>query len=71
MTKTLTLAKEDTVLAAGAKAPAVEKAFVVAVHGRMLNLHTDVWLTADPKNVELDEYVRGQLAAGKLAIVTP
>lgn len=61
-------------LAKNADAPAeksVEKAFVVAVHGKMLHLFTEVWFTTDPKKVEIDDFVKSQLAAGKLAIVTP
>jgi len=64
---TMTLAKTD--VAPAAKTP--ETAFVVAVHGKMLNLFTDVWLTADPKKIELDAFVRAQIEAGKLKIVTP
>lgn len=44
-------------------------AYVRAVNGKMLNLFTNVWLTSDPKKVELDEFVRGQIAAGKLEVV--
>ena len=49
------------------KAP--ETVYVKAVHGNMLNLFTNVWLTQDPKKVPLDDFVRGQVEAGKLEIV--
>ncbi len=55
------------VVPAAQKAP--EMAYVRAVNGNMLNLFTNVWLTADPKKVELDDFVRGQVSAGKLEIV--
>lgn len=61
---TMTLAKKD-------EAPSVKSDFVVCVNGPMLNLFTDVWITADPKKIPLDDYVLGQIAAGKLKIVTP
>lgn len=64
---TMTLAKTDT--APAEKAP--KTAYVVAVHGKMLHLFTNVWITADPKKMELDEFVQGQIDAGKLKIVTP
>lgn len=49
----------------------MKRDFVVCVNGPMLNLFTDVWITADPKKIDLDDYVLGQIAAGKLKIVTP
>lgn len=55
-----------------AKAPkGPEMVWVQSVHGPMLNLHSNVWYGADPKKVELDDFVRGQLAAGKLVTVEP
>lgn len=63
---TMSLAKNDT-----PKVEATKKDFVVAVHGRMLNLFTNVWITSDPKLIELDDFVRGQMEAGKLKIVVP
>ena len=58
--------KKDTPAQAD-KAPAT--GYVRAVNGNMLNLFTNVWLTSDPKKVPLDEFVLGQVAAGKLEIV--
>lgn len=48
---------------------APEKVYVRAVNGNMLNLFTNVWLTKEPKKVQLDDFVRGQVEAGKLEIV--
>ena len=58
--------KKDTPTSAE-KGP--EMAYVRAVNGNMLNLFTNVWLTQDPKKVPLDDFVRGQVEAGKLEIV--
>lgn len=54
-----------------AKAKGPEMVWVVAVNADMLNLHTNVWYSKDPKKVELDEFVAGQVAAGKLELVQP
>lgn len=51
------------------KAPAPVKVWVRAVYGDMLNLYTNVWLTKDPKKVEVDPYIQAQLDAVKLEIV--
>lgn len=56
---------------ASAATAAPKKAFVVAVHGNMLHLFTNVWFTTDPKKVELDDFVRCQIDAGKLRVVEP
>lgn len=48
-----------------------EQVYVVAVNGNMLNLFTDVWITKDPKKVPLDDFIKGQVEAGKLEIVQP
>ena len=49
-------------------ATAAEKVWVRAVNGPMLNLHTNVWITNDPKKVEMDDFVRAQLEVGKLVV---
>lgn len=41
---------------------------IVAVNNDMLHLHTNVWFTQDSKKVTLDDFIRAQLDAGKLAI---
>ena len=46
--------------------PKVEKIWVRTVNAPMLNLLTNTWITADPKKVEVDSFVRAQLEAGKL-----
>jgi hypothetical protein len=72
MATTLSLAKtKPSDAPVNAPPPSEEMVWIVAVNGRMLNLLTDVWLTADPKYVALDPYVAGQLEAKKLAIFTP
>jgi len=53
------------------KSAGPEQVWVVAVNADMLNLFTNVWYTKDPKKVELDEFVAGQVAAGKLELVQP
>lgn len=66
------MATQNTPAAKQEATPAVkapEMAYVRAVHGKMLNLFTNVWLTSDPKKVELDDFVRGQIDAKKLEIV--
>lgn len=46
--------------------PKVEKIWVRTVNAPMLNLLTNTWITADPKKVGVDSFVRAQLEAGKL-----
>ena len=55
--------------AAPANAPYPKVARIVEVNNDMLHLHTNVWFTKDSKKVELDDFIRAQLDAGKLAIV--
>lgn len=43
--------------------------WVVAAHGGMLHLHTNVWFTKEPKKVEVDDFLQAQLDAGKLVVV--
>jgi hypothetical protein len=47
-----------------------KRRWVKTVHGDMLNLFTNVWLTSDPKKVEVDQFVVNQLEAGKMALHT-
>lgn len=46
-------------------------AYVVAVHGELLHLFTNVVFTKDPKKVTIDGFLQAQLDAGKLQVVTP
>ena len=50
---------------------APEQVWVVSVNADMLHLFTNVWFTKDPKKHVLDEFVAGQVAAGKLELVQP
>lgn len=56
--------------AAAQGSPAPKMATVVAVNGDMLNLLTNVWITKEPKEMEIDAYVECQQAAGKVEYVT-
>ena len=69
-TSTSTEAKPKKGESKAAKAAKDNREWIVAVHGRMLHLHTNVWFDADPKRHELDDFVKAQLEAGKLAIYT-
>lgn len=44
--------------------------YVRAVHGPIQHLFTGVTIGADPKQVEIDGFLRAQLDAGKIEIVT-
>lgn len=69
-TSTSTEAKPKKGESKSAKAAKDNREWIVAVHGRMLHLHTNVWFDADPKRHEVDDFVKAQLEAGKLAIYT-
>ncbi len=46
-----------------------ERARLVTAQGRMLHLHTGHWFSQEPgKKVEIDDFIRAQLDAGKLLI---
>lgn len=44
--------------------------YVRAVHGPIQHLFTGVTIGADPKQVEIDGFLRAQLDAGKIEVVT-
>ncbi len=48
--------------------PKVVKEWIRSVNAPMLHLYTNVWITADPKKIVIDDFVRAQLDAGKLII---
>lgn len=45
-----------------------KRRWVKTVHGDMLHLFTNVWLTSDPKKIEVDQFVINQLEAKKMAL---
>lgn len=45
--------------------------YVKAVHGELRHLFTNVVFSSDPKKVQMDSFLKAQIDAGKLAIVTP
>lgn len=45
-----------------------KRAWLVAVHGDMVNLHTGERLTSDPKKTSVDQFYLNQLDAGKVAL---
>jgi len=45
--------------------------YVVAVHGDLRHLYTNVVFTKDPKKVSIDGFLQAQLDAGKLQVVNP
>ena len=45
-----------------------KRCWVKTVHGDMLHLFTNVWLTTDPKKIEVDQFVVNQLEASKMAL---
>lgn len=51
--------------------PVGSQAYVVAVHGELLHLFTNVVFTKDPKKVTIDGFLQAQIDAGKLQVVTP
>lgn len=48
-----------------------EMVWVITVNAPMLHLYTNVLFTKDPKKVELDDFVKCQVAAGKLELTQP
>lgn len=56
---------------AGTQAPAWkvgDKAYIVAVYGRMVHLHSNEEFSERPVKVVIDDFTAAQLNAGKLAI---
>lgn len=67
MTKKIAPTEAETL----AEAPLTGPAYVVAVHGELRHLYTNVVFTKDPKKVLIDGFLQAQLDAGKLQVVTP
>lgn len=53
-----------------AKEVKVERAYVRSMHGPFIHPYTNEKITSDGKKVDLDNWVRVQIEAGKLALVT-
>ena len=45
-----------------------KRAWLRAVHGDMVNLHTNERFTTDPKKAKIDEFIASQLEAGKMEL---
>lgn len=72
MSKPTLSLKPDPVVTVEPAAPAAgllgTKQWVRVPTGKMLHLYTNVWITTDPKRVEVDEFLLGQIEAGKMVI---
>lgn len=45
-----------------------KRAWIVAVHGDMVNLHTNERFTSDPKKTTIDQFLASQLEAKKMVL---